>query len=69
MNLNFTQNIKTIEEYSLSLLDLFDELPDSVFEDERLSPSKKVMGNIIKHLRGNDQSLTDDSRLQRYNFN
>ncbi len=70
MNFNFTRNLQKLEEYSLSMIDLFDSLPASFFDDPSLEPSKKVVEQILNESKKDSNHTTQDtSSLFYYFFN
>lgn len=69
MNSNFTKQIEELENYSLQMVDLFSQLPDSFFDDPMLQPPTKVVNNIIKYSKGDSVDTADSEKLYRYIFN
>ncbi|MGQ1784506.1 hypothetical protein ACT29I_05170 [Saccharicrinis sp. GN24d3] len=69
MNSSFTQDLAKLEAYSLAMIDFFDKLPDSFFEDENLEPPKRVVDNILRYSKDHTSPLQNGSKLFRYGIN
>ncbi len=70
MNSNFTRSLKQLEEYSLAMIDLFDNLPASFFEDPSLEPPQRVVDYILKEAKKDKNSQSDDTTsLYSYSVN
>jgi len=69
MNSNFTKQLEELENYSLQMIDLFSQLPDSFFDDPLLQPPSKVINSIISYSKGDPVKTDDTDKLFRFNFN
>ncbi len=49
MDFSFTTLEDSFEEYSLAILKLIEKLPDTFFNKKELSPSSKIIDNIISY--------------------
>ncbi|TLX78328.1 hypothetical protein E9993_01220 [Labilibacter sediminis] len=69
MNSNFTADLAKLEEYSLALINFFDKMPDSFFNDETMQPSERTVNNILNYSKGKKKPFNNDSRIYRYMVN
>ncbi|WP_066627216.1 hypothetical protein [Labilibacter marinus] len=69
MDSSFTQDLSKLEEYSLSMIDFIEKLPDSFFDCEELTPSKGVIDNIINYSKKTPVSYTTNNKVYRYSRN
>ncbi len=69
MNSNATQDLAKLEEYSLALIDFFDSLPKSFFDDENLSPPQRIVDHIVRYSKSEVSSLQNNSKLYRFGVN
>ncbi len=56
MDLNYTSFEENIEEYSLALIKVIENLPDSFFVNQNLSPLPQTIQNILNF----SQSIKDE---------
>ncbi len=66
MDINYTSDPNLIKSYSLALIDFFEELPDSFFEDDNLTPRKQIVDNIIDFSTNKISNPNMDSNLFRF---
>ena len=70
MNSIFTQDLSQLEEYSLAMIDFFDKLPDSFFDDESLEPPKKIVDSILQYSKDHKaSSFYNETKLFRWGTN
>ncbi len=69
MDINYTSDLNLIKSYSLALIDFIEELPDSFFEDDSLTPPKRIVDNIIGFSTKKISNYNMDSKLFRFQNN
>ncbi len=69
MNSNATQDLAKLEEYSLALIDFFDNLPNSFFDDENLSPPQRIVDYIVGYSKNQVSPLQNNTKLYRFAMN
>ncbi|GAF02364.1 hypothetical protein [Saccharicrinis fermentans] len=70
MNSIFTQDLSKLEEYSLAMIDFFDKLPDSFFDDESLEPPQRIVDSILQYSKNHQSSsLYNGTKLFRWGTN
>lgn len=68
MNSNFTKDLEQLESYSLQLIDLFSNLPDSYFDDPMLQPPAKIVDSLMSYA-AKGKSIKEPDKLFRYTVN
>ncbi|SMO73368.1 hypothetical protein SAMN06265379_10676 [Saccharicrinis carchari] len=69
MNSNVTQDLAKLEEYSLALIDFFEKLPDSFFDDENLNPPQHIIDLVLGYSKNHVSPLQNNSKLYRFGMN
>ncbi len=69
MNSNATKDLAKLEEYSLALIDFFDNLPNSFFDDENLSPPQRIVDYIVGYSKNQVSPLQNNTKLYRFAMN
>lgn len=69
MNSNATQDLAKLEEYSLALINFFDSLPDSFFDDENLRPPQRIVDYIVRYSKSQVSPLQNNAKLYRFGVN
>ncbi len=49
MDLNYTLSVDELEQYSLTLIEVIDNLPDTFFINRNLAPSNKTIDFILSY--------------------